>query len=130
MAVAYRKTSLGGRHIRERWGQASATNTAQTCTTDPAVSTRCPGVPRELRAVFVNYDAAVTKDITITLNSGVGTEYDVLLKTIALTDEQFGFWLPEEPIPFMEDDTIDVYAPAGGTDRESQIIILTECEEF
>lgn len=129
MAVAYRKTSLGGRHIRERWSQKSDANTAQTCSTDPAASERASAIPRRLHAVFVHYSGDVTKDVTVTLNSGVHSDYDTLLNTLAIAAGKDAFWVCAEPVPIMEDDVIDVVAPAGGGTVTSTVLIVTEADE-
>ena len=87
MAVAYKKETVSygdSRYVIERWSQASADNTEQTCSTNPTVDARAPAQPRRLVAVLVKYTSAVTKTCTVTLNSGVGPIYDGLLGSIAL----------------------------------------------
>ena len=99
--------------------KVSAANTALTVT--PTV-----GALRQILFVTIKYSASVTVDPTITLNSGIGAAYDTLLQTIdsgaGATDM---VWIPDEEFWIMDDDVLDVLAPAGGGAITSQIAVYT-----
>lgn len=103
----------------ERTIGTSAANAAQT------VSSPARG-RRTLNAVFVQYDAAVTVDATVTLNAGAGTAFDTLLVTIQISAGQSGFHVFETPILLSDGDAIDLLCPAGGAGRVSSAMIYTD----
>lgn len=96
----------------------SGSNVAQT------VSTPLGG-GRRLVYVTVKYSSSVTKDVTVTLNSGAGSAYDTLLATMELASNQHGVFIPDERVDILPDDTIDVVAPAGGAGITSAVTIYT-----
>ena len=79
-----------------------------------------------LVAVYITYSAAVSVSATVTLNSGIGSDYDVTLATLVFTAERYGVYLSERPIPISEGDVIDVLAPAGGASVTAAIEIKFE----
>ena len=76
--------------------------------------------------VTVVYSTSVTKNVTITLNSGAGAGWDVVLNTIALSAATSGVWIPDGDVFIDEDDALDVLAPAGGGSDTSSIAIYSE----
>ena len=103
----------------ERLTQTSTANTAQTLSAGP-------GMGRKLLFVTVQWSASVTQTTTITLNSGVGAAFDTLLPSLVVTAGQSGFYLPSGNIIILDDDAIDVAAPAGGAGVTSAIAIYVE----
>lgn len=128
MTVAYRRTSIGGRRVREEWSEQSAANAELTVTTDPAVSTSARDQPRELKEVRVNYDAAVTATVTATINSALGSAYDVTIADLSLSSQQHATYFPNKPTTLREGDTVDVVA-AAVSGQKSSIVIVTELDE-
>ncbi len=104
-----------GGKLRRTKGTSSA-NTAQTISTTPGPTAR-------LAYVTVKFSSAVTKDVTVTLNSGAGSAYDTLLATMELVSNQYGVFIPDEKIDIFPDDVIDVVAPAGGAGITSGVVV-------
>lgn len=104
--------------VDERVSNESAANTAQTVSTTT-------GVMRRILMVTVKYSASVTVNVTITLNSGAGANWDTLLRTIALAAATDGVWRPNDDIFILQDDVLDVLAPAGGGGITSAVSIYT-----
>ena len=69
------------------------------------------GNTRRILFVTVKYTAVATVNVTITLNSGAGAAWDTILKTIAISSDTEGVWIPDTDIVISADDTIDVFAP-------------------
>ncbi len=120
MVTKISKLRLGGSIAIERETGQSTADASQT------VSTPSAGPPRRIKSVKVKYSAIVTEGVTITLNSGAGSAWDTLLRTIVLTSGTDGVWYPEGDEDIGEDDVIDVFAPAGGVGITSAIAIYTE----
>ncbi len=118
VATASNASKLLGR-IFERRSDESAANTALTVST-------LTGSVRRLLKVTVKYSSSVTKNVTVTLNSGAGSTYDTLLQTIALTSATDGVYVPTGRIVLMDDDVIDVVTEAGGGGITSAVTIKTE----
>lgn len=115
MVVAVSKSSTLGAAI-ERHSQASAADTAQTVAVAGA---------KRLLMVVVKYSAAPTQaGVTTTLNSGAGAAYDAVLDT-GSADAQTTVYLPAVELPFLDDDSIDVAAPAAGGVITSTIAVYT-----
>ncbi len=119
MATTSERRALSGHVVDERISNESAANTAQTVSTTT-------GPIRRLKLVTVKYSGAVTQNVTITLNAGAGASWDTLLQTIALVAATDGTWTPDDPIYILQDDVIDVLAPAGGGALTSAVSIYTE----
>lgn len=100
----------------------STANAAQTVSTPPV------GVQSRRRLLFVTvvYSAAVTLNVTVTLNSGAGAAFDTLLQTIALSANTDGLFIPDGDVDIQSDDVIDVLAPAGGAGVTSAVAIYWE----
>jgi len=99
--------------------QASAADTAQTCSTDG-------GQVERLLYITVKYSAAPTQTgVTITLNSGTDAAYDTLLVT-GTANAQNTAYLPDPKIVLRKGDTLDVVAPAAGGVITSAVSIFTE----
>lgn len=81
-----------------------------------------------LKAVFVSYSSNVTVNALVTLDSGVGTAYDIRLATIVLTANRWGVYIPEVPIPLVQGDKIAVVAPAGGATITATVQIILDHE--
>ena len=77
------------------------------------VNTEQIGAAWRIDAVGVYYSAAVTVDVEIYLLSGVAGG-PIPIRTISLSAEQSGAWIPEGEILFSSDDGIVVAAPTGG----------------
>lgn len=109
--------------------QAPEPSARDTGKSDPdtalAVSTFV-GHRRKLLFVTVKYSAAVTQNVTVTLNSGMGPAWDTLWATISLVAGKDGVYTPDGDMTFADDDVIDVAAPAGGVGVTSAIAIETE----
>ena len=73
----------------------------------------------QLVAVFVRYSANVTVNVDITLDSHLGTDFDLRLVRIPLVDDQHAWWQPEKDLRLAPGDQIQVDAPAaaGATAR-------------
>lgn len=102
----------------------SASNTAQT-----VVNT--VGSVRKLLQVSVSYSGVPVygaTDLKIWLRSGKGSDYDVLLRN-GTANEQYFMYVPESPITVMDDDHIEVVAPAAGN-VTSAVSIITEDVSF
>ena len=111
------------RGATERWVGTSAANTAQTISTSVSTS---PPVVRRLLWVGVHYSASPTQTgVTVVLNSGAGSAYDVVLKT-GTANAQDTFYEPTSEIRILPDDAIDVTAPAAGGVITSGVVICTE----
>jgi len=105
----------------------SLPNTALTVSTEPVPLDR----KRKLVAVYVSYSAVLVNaaSITVTLNSGAGSDFDIRLATIDLIiGQRWGAYIPPVPIPLTLDDTIDVLAPAGGGALTAGVAILYDDE--
>lgn len=83
------------------------------------------GNVRRILLVTVKYTANVTANVTITLNSGAGTDRDTLLNTIALSAGTDGKYVPAAPLIISPDDTIDVFAPLLAS-QTSSVAIYSE----
>lgn len=78
--------------------------------------------------VTVKYSAAVIANVTVTLTSGVGSAWNTILETIALSSATDGIWIPDQPIFIADDDSVDVVAPAGGPGVTSAVAIYAEID--
>lgn len=96
-----------------------------TANTELTVSTST-GKKRRLLYITVKYSTNVTQNVTVTLNSGAGSEFDTLIQTIELSTAKDGFFMPDKEIILSSDDTCDVVAPAGGGVTTSAVAIYTE----
>jgi hypothetical protein len=84
------------------------------------------GKRRKLLAVTCVYSGAPTQaGVTVTLTSGGGTAYNIVLNT-GTGNAQSTLYLPAVPFPIMADDTITVAAPAGGGILTAAIAIYTD----
>ena len=99
-------------------GQSGA-NAAQTVSS-PA------GEQRRIEKVTVKYSGSVSVSVLLTLNSGAGAAWDVLLPTITLTAATDGVWIPDDEVLLKLDDVLDVLAPAGGEGITSTVAIYTD----
>ncbi len=106
MALATKSTIHSGFKARiERHSDESAANTALTVTVPT-------GRLRRLLLVTIKYSGAASVTVTVTLNSGAGSTYDVLLASTALSAETDFTFTPDEETLLSDDDAIDVLAPA------------------
>ena len=110
--------------LPERTRGLSAANTALTLSTQPVTK----DIRKVLRAVYLHYSGNVTLNATVTLNSGVTSDFDVVLGTMVFIGQQDGFFIPDNPMPMSLGDVIDVLAPAGGASIAAGIQILTDNE--
>lgn len=107
--------------VLKRFTGQSDANTAKTVSTS-GVS------PKKLLQVTVAFDDTPSytgTNLQVVLNSGAGEDYDSLLQTGTNNGQYFNY-VPESPITLMDDDDIDVVVPAGGADKVSSIVIITE----
>lgn len=90
-----------------------------------AVSTPS-GIVCRLLFVLVKYSLVpVQGGVTVTFNSGAGSAFDTLLAT-ASANARNTVYIPDDEILMLEDDVIDVLAPAGGGTITSAVSIYTE----
>ena len=125
MAIAEARQSVRGPGKQEiyRYSQASAATMPQTCST--------PGKRVEkLLFITVTFSAVggTDSDITVTLNSGVDSDYDTLLRAIDFdpTIDTDVAWFPEDEVKILPGDALDVYAPTAADGETSQVVIYTE----
>ena len=116
--MAKKKSSIRAAQACERYTEQSGANAAKTTSTPT-------GQTRTILWATVKYSAPVTQKVTITLNSGAGEAWDTLLGTIVLTDARSGFWIPDHPLTIIDDDAIDLVAPAGGAGITSAAAIYS-----
>lgn len=129
--MLYTREPIRERLVRERWSGASAADTELTVSTNrDAIEAPNPiphDVPRDLVGVTVDYSAAVTEDVTITLKSGLGAEYDTPITTAALANARHVYFKPDGGRQeMMSDEYVEVVAPAGGGVITSAVRIYTE----
>ena len=119
--VVKRETIPESLHAREffRDSEKSGANTALTVSTEA-------GRLRRIISVDVVYSGSATANVDITVNSGLGGDYDNLRQTIALSGARYAFWVPDEDILLWPDDVLDVLAGAGGAGVTSTVVIETE----
>jgi hypothetical protein len=72
------------------------------------------GKIRQLVQVTWKYSSNASTTVTVTLNSGVGSTYDVELHSNTLSDERDYQWIPDENILILDNDVIDALGPALG----------------
>lgn len=115
---------IRGRGSLERWVGTSAGDTALTTSTPVSTS---PRVVRRLLYVTIAYSATptYTAGCTVTLNSGAGSAYDIILDTSGANIEDY-VYEPTAEIFILPDDAIDVIAKAGGGVITSGTVIVTE----
>jgi hypothetical protein len=84
-------------------------------------------VVRRLLYVTIAYSATptYTAGCTVTLNSGAGPGYDIILDTSGANTEDY-VYEPTAEIFILPDDAIDVIAKAAGGAITSSTIIATE----
>lgn len=103
----------------ERHSDLSAANTALTVTI-------VKGSVRQILFVTVKWSASVTKNVVITLKSGLGSAYDTILRTIALAPGTDGVWIPDAEIIIVDDDAIAAVSDAGGAGIIATLAIYTK----
>lgn len=112
-------TEVGRAPRRVRSNEAGTANTLLTAST-------IRGVPFKLLRVAVHYSGAVTQaGVTVTVNSGLGSNYDHVIHT-GSADVQDTVYNPTEPDVLGPGDEIDVAAPAGGAGDVAYVVIMTE----
>lgn len=81
-------------------------------------STLTPTLPIELVCVKLHLDAAggAAENFTVTINSATALAYDVNLYTQDMTIIQDICWVPDRPIPILNNDPID-FAYANSNTR-------------
>lgn len=120
MAVATTRYDLSKGIPFEKNSQASAADTAQTC------STPDDGRIRKVLSVFVAYSAAPTQTgVIITLNSSIAAAYDTPLFT-GTANVRNTYWVPDHDLILGPGDVLDVLAPAAGGVITSAVIINCE----
>lgn len=106
MALALKTTHDKGFTNRlDRHSDASAANTLLTVSVPI-------GDLRQLLFVTVKYSGAASTTITVTINSGAGAAYDVLLVSTLLSADTDFVYVPDRDIFLANDDSLDVVAPA------------------
>ena len=123
----YKAWPIRGRGSLERWVGTSAADTDLTTSTVATAPAAGPPVVRRLLFVGIHYSATPTYSAgcTVTLNSGAGSAYDIVLDTSGANDPDYTYE-PITEILIHPDDAIDVKALAGGGVITSGTIILTE----
>lgn len=108
MVVTIVASSPGTRRTVFRATDAGLANTLLNVSVDPTQ------IRANIFFITIKYSERVKEDVTITLNSGVGAAFDTLLETIPLSQETDAVWIPDNEIFLMDDDTLNISAPAGG----------------
>lgn len=99
----------------------------QSTANNPVTVTTATGLKRRILGVTVQYSAAVTLNVTVTLLSALGAAWNATLATIPLSTNQSGIWVPPHARDtFAPGDQIQVVAPAGGVGVTSQVAIYDE----
>lgn len=106
-------------------GPVGAANTAVTISSKAVKSYE----RRVLSAVYIAYSANASVDVTVTINSGLDANFDILVATLSLVADRYGVYLPERPLPVAVGDVIDVLLPAGGASITATAQILFEVSE-
>lgn len=102
----------------DRHSDQSASGTALTVTVPI-------GEIRRLLYVAIKYSGASSTTVTVILNSGAGSSFDVLLASKALSAETDFVFIPDQKLIILADDLIDVLAPALSA-KTSSITVYTE----
>ncbi len=110
--------------LHNRYHMLVTANAAFTLSTSPVRRDRRSW----LTAVYVTYSANVSVSGTVTINSGLVADFDVVLATLVFTAERYGVYLPEQPVPLAPGDVIDVLAPAGGASVTAAVEVKLEHE--
>ena len=105
-------------------GPIGAANTATTVSSKAVQSYE----RRKLSAVYVVYSANVSVSATITINSGLGSDWDILVNTLAFSAERYGVYIPERALPVAVGDVIDILLPAGGSGITAVATVLFDVE--
>lgn len=95
-------------------------NIAFTHSTDEVLD----GDVKTLIAVYIAYSANVTQNVTVTINSALGSAWDILLNTMALSTNRYGVYIPDKDVPLYPGDTIDVLMPAGGSSITGTVQVM------
>jgi hypothetical protein len=81
---------------------------------------------RRLCYVYIRYSAAPTQaGTTVTLISGMGSAFDLLLST-GSANTQNNLYLPDGQLALLPGDQIQVAAPAGGVGITASVVVVTE----
>ena len=92
------------------------------------------GSARELLLVTVAFNepgqssvspSYVGTDLQVRINSGAGSEYDIVLQT-GTSNERYFSYVPASPIVLMDDDHIDVVVPGVGSGIVGAVTIITK----
>ena len=112
--------------VVERYnGPVGAANAAVTVSSPAVLSYE----RRVLSAVYIAYSADSSVDVTVTINSGLGGDFDILVATLSLSVDRWGVYVPDRPLPLSVGDVIDVLLPAGGAGITATAQILFEVAE-
>jgi hypothetical protein len=66
-------------------------------------------------------------NLTVTLNAGSGSAYDVVLKTVDMTEVIDWYWAPDNPIILKTTDAIDIaWANANGKTYGLEVVYMTK----
>lgn len=123
MTVATKRNSIGSfqapNSTVERSSEASNPNAAL----DVGLDT---GKVRRIVLVAVRYsDVPTQTGVVITLDSGLGPEYDIVLNPDPAADAQETVYSPNRLL-LADDDTIRVLAPEGGEGITSYVSVYSE----
>ena len=93
----------------KRYSQSSSSAVALNCTINPGGAM--------LHSVYVHVDASVTssEDLTISVDSVDGADYDTVFATQDLQNLTDYVYIPSAPLPFKKGDIIKVAYPNSDT---------------
>ena len=113
----------GGSTGLKRHKDTSAADTSLTLTTPAPLR----GKTKKLLWVAVKYSAPPTHSgVTIGINSGAGAAFDFNLVTGNANDEDF-FWESDGgEFKLLNDDAVEVVAPAGGGSLTATIMVMMQ----
>lgn len=84
--------------------------------------------PFKLEQIIIRASVAITEDITITLDSGKGANYDTVLRKKSLSAEQNFVYKPEGQSNFLVGDEIKIEVTNANT--TGTVYYLIKCSEL
>lgn len=99
-----------------RHSQTSGANAIQT------INIPIGGIKQIVFATLV-FSASVTKNLVITLDSGLGSTHDLILETIAVSGATNGIWQPTTEILLAPDDILKCVVDAAGVGETSALAV-------
>ncbi len=92
---------------------------------DNAILAMTSSAEGQVLSVNAVYTTSVTKNVTVTLKSGLGVAHDVLLATIVITAGVSGSYQPAQPLYLGAGDRLLVTSDAGGAGETCALAVYT-----